>query len=299
MIACGGIRAGIGKFPNFPLQSGIPNSKPGLMLKKIILLCIIIFLHSEIRSQVQAVESKVEVQKTFQPVAKINISSNPDVTEEAIKEYMGKRGVKSSSYKNYFVFRSCKLDSSSEELSDLYFRVEKKSSDEKDVSTVTLLPTKKGEDIPSHSPSDNSKIESAKSFLNNMAPFVEAKYINLQVANQDKVLQKAQKKMSDLKSDSIDLEKKIRSINADLEQNKNDQEKQKIDIETKSTADFDTKQKAQKKMNKLIDTQGDLQKKLRKTQEGLEQTKKDLLTQQAEVDKERQILTAIKSKQSS
>ena len=267
------------------------------MLRKIIFLCFIIFLHSQVKSQVQAVESRVEVQKTQQPAAKINIQSSPDVTEDAIKEYMGKRGAKSSSYKNYFVFRSCKLDSSSEELSDLYFRVEKKSSDEKDVSVVTLLPTKKGEDILTHSPSDNSKIESAKSFLNNMSPFIEAKYLNLQGTNQEKVLQKAQKKVSSLQSDSSDLEKKIRDINADLEQNKNDQAKENIDIQTKSTADFDTRQKAQKKMNKLIDEQGDLQKKLRKTQENLIQTKKDLLTQQKEVDKELQILNAIKSKQ--
>jgi hypothetical protein len=268
------------------------------MIKIVLLLSFIIFLHGQIKSQAQAVESSVEVQKTQQPVAKINISSNPEVTEDAIKEYMAKRGVKSSSYKNFFVFRSCKLDSSSEELCDLYFRVEKKSSGEKDVSTVILLPTKKGEDPPSHSPSDTSKIKSAKSFLNNMAPFIEAEYVSLQAANQEKVLQKAQKKMNSLKSDSADFEKKIRDINADLEQNKNDQAKQNIDIQSKATADFDSKQKAQKKMNKLVDSQGDLQKKLRKTREDLEETKQDLLKQQKEVDKEQQTLTAIISKQS-
>ncbi|MFI5153948.1 MAG: hypothetical protein ACHQET_11480 [Chitinophagales bacterium] len=267
------------------------------MLKRIIFLFFILFLNNQIKSQVQAVESRIDVQKTQQPVAKINIPSSTDVTEESIKEYMGKRGVKSSSYKEFFVFRSCKLDSNTEELNDLYFKVEKKSSQEKDISTVTLLPTKKGEDIPSHSPTDNSKIEPAKSFLNNMAPFVEAHYINLQVTNQEKVLQKAQKKMTSLESDSSDLEKKIRDINADLEQNKNDQAKENIDIQTKATSDFDTKQKAQKKMNKLIDTQSDLQKKLRKTQEELIQNKKELLAQQKEVDKELQILSAIKSKQ--
>jgi len=266
-------------------------------MKRITFLSFVFFLNNAVKSQVQAIESRIEVQKTQQPVAKINIPSSPDVAEEAIKEYMGKRGVKNASYKDYFVFRSCKLDSSSEDLSDLYFRVEKKSSQEKDISTVTLLPTKKGEDIPSHSPSDNSKIESAKSFLNSMAPFVEAKYISLQVSNQEKVLQKAQKKMTSLESDSSDLEKKIRNVNADLEQNKNDQAKQNIDIQTKATADFDTKQKAQKKMNKLIDTQSDLQKKLRKTQEDLIQNKKDILTAQKEVEKEEQILAAIKSKQ--
>lgn len=278
-------------------RRGVMGKRPGVMAKGVVLLgffmCLLGRLHS------QAIESSVMVKKTQQPAAQINVSSNPDVAEDAIKEYMEKRSAKSTSYKGYFVFQSCKLDSTSDALSDLYFRVEKKGSDENEVSTVTLFPTKKDEDPLKHSPSDHSDIEAAKAFLNNMAPFIEARYISVQADNQDKVVEKAKKRMSDLRDDSTDLEKKIRDVNADLAQNKNDQEKQNLDIQSKANLDFDTRQKAQKKMNKLIDTEADLQKKLRKAQGDLDDTKQDMLKQQKVVDKEQQTLADIKSKQPS
>ena len=62
-------------------------------------------------------------------------------------------------------------------------------------------------------------------------------------------------------------------------------------------ADDNVKNKAQKKMNHLLDEQDDLRKKIRKTQTDIDQNKTEIESQQAEIQKQQQILDAIKAKQ--
>lgn len=54
--------------------------------------------------------------------------------------------------------------------------------------------------------------------------------------------------------------------------------------------------KAQKKLKDLQDDQGDMQKKIRKLQDDLQQNAKDQDTQQKEIDKQKQVLEAMKAK---
>lgn len=247
-------------------------------------------------SQAQAYEGRLEYQKTSQQVAIIEVPYKDGVVEDAIKDYLAKKGLKSSSSKGFDVFRGGKLDDADTDPSDLYFKIERKKKD-KDYTVISLLTTKANQDILARPATDSTgQIDKAKSFLNSLVPYIDAHNTDVQVNNQQEVLKKAQKKMNSLIGDQSDIEKKIRKLQADQDQNKSDIVKQTQDIQNTVTADADVKNKSQKKMNKLLDQQDDLRKKLRKAQADLDENKINQENQQKEVDKQQQVLDAIKAK---
>lgn len=266
-------------------------------MKKHLLLFIILFVFKiTTYSQAQAYESKIDYQKTMQQVAMIELPYKTDVVEDAIKDYMVKKGFKSSSSKGFDVYRGIKLDDADADPSDLYFKIDKKKKD-KDYSVITLLPTKANGDILARPATDSTgQMDKAKSFLNSLAPYIDAHNTDVQVNNQQDVLKKAQKKLNGLVSDQSDIEKKIRKLETDQEQNKTDILKQTQDIQNTVNNDADVKNKMQKKMNKLLDEQDNLRKKLRNAQSDLDENKRNQENQQKEVDKQQQVLDAIKAK---
>jgi len=263
---------------------------------RVLLLCVAFFVFQTF-VHAQAIERKIEFQKTYQPAAVVEVPYPQDVVEDAIKEYLAKKGYKTSGYKGFSVCRAIKLDSADTELSDAYFKVEHKDRSQKDVTLVTLLPTKPNEDILVAATNGNPKIEQAKLLLNKLTPYIETHGIDVQMKDQQEVVKKAQKKMDGLMNDQTDLEKRIRNLQSDLDQNKKDQTKQSNVIQSLLASDDDGHKKANKKMNKLMDEQGDLEKKIRKSQTDLEGNKKDQQNQQQELAKQKQVLDAIIAKQ--
>ena len=269
-------------------------------MKQILWIAIASFVF-RLGAHAQAYDGKLDYQKTQQPVAIIELSYSQDVVEDGIKDYMVKRGYKNSSAKGFTVYRSAKLDSNDTDLSDLYFKIERKGRKEKDVTVITLVPTRPNQDILALSGDSTTaaRIDKAKSFLNQLAPSLDAHNTDVQFAAQQEVLKKSQKKLLNLQNDQTDLEKKIRKINADQDQNKSDILKQTQDIQTTVTSDADVKNKMQKKLNKLLDQQDDLRKKLRKSQADLDENRINQDAQQKDVDKQQQALDAIRAKQKS
>jgi len=262
-----------------------------------ILLLLTLAIVVKMDAQCQAFVTKIDYQKTQQSAAGIQFSYPSGTVEDAVKEYMNKKGYKSSSSKGFIVFKAAALDSTDADLSDLYFTVDRKSRKEKDITLITLLPTKKNEDILARAQADDPKIEKAKAFLDNMAPFIDAYQIQLQLASQTEVVKKAEKKLNSLLSDENDLNKKIRRLQNDSADNKKDQVKVAADLKTNVNADDATKTKDHKKLSKLLDNEGDLAKKLRDTMADLDQNKRDQATMRQELDKQRQSFDAIKARQ--
>lgn len=266
------------------------------MYKILLLVSLTIFIKADVWSQ--AFTTKTEYQKAQLSAAGIQLPYASGTVEDAVREYMAKRGYKGADSKGFTIFRGARLDSSDTDLSDLYFNINYKSRKEKDITLITLLPAKKNEDILARSGTDSTAmIEKARSFLNNLAPYIEAYHVQLEVNSQTVVLQKAQKKMNNLLSDQNDLNKKFRRLQNDSAQNKKDQVKAAADIQANLNADDKTRQKSQKKMRNLLDDEGDLAKKLRNTQADLDQNKRDQETQQQEIDKQKQALDAVKARQ--
>jgi hypothetical protein len=199
-------------------------------MKKLFVLMVSLFTAAVLLAQPQATEGTAEYQKTQQPAAIIELPYAESVVEKAIADYMTKKGSKGSDSKGFKTFRGYKLRDSQDYSSDLYFKIERKSRKEKDLTVVSLVVGKNGEDVKARLAPDNSGIDGAKDLLNDIVPSVEAFNLELQIADQDDAVKKAQKKFDGLSDDQKDYEKKIKNLEEKLEQNKKDQEKQTEEI---------------------------------------------------------------------
>jgi hypothetical protein len=253
----------------------------------------------------QAIGTSIAYQKVQRPVATIELPYSQTVAENAVVDYMAKKGFKSAHFKDFTVFRSAIMDSVDNVPGDLYFMVKPKSRQAKDVVVITLLPAKPNENILSPAGpektvvSDSVKIEEAKVFLNRLAPYIESHNVNVQVHNQEDEIRVAQKKMNKLLNEQGDLDKKVRNLQASLDQNKKDQLVQTQQIQANIYGNDEDKRKAQKKLNTQMSDQSSLEKKLRNVQAELDQNKADQARQQEEINKQQQVFNAIKAKQNS
>jgi chromosome segregation ATPase len=166
----------------------------------------------------------------------------------------------------------------------------------RDLTLLTLVPAKKNQDISTGAFVDSSKLDAARVFLDSLAGFVSTYSNGVQIDNQQEVLRKAQKKMGQLKNDSVDYETRLRDLQSDLAQNKADQVKASADLQNYIGADSDKKQKYQRRLNKLLDKQASLEKKIRNTQSDLAETRSDLIRQQTLIDQSQTTLEAFKQR---
>ena len=171
----------------------------------------------------QAYEAKVEHQRKNHVAAVIEVPYPPDQVEDAIKEYMAKKGFKSNASKGVQTFKGVKLYAANASNNDIHFIVERKSRKEKESSLIHLVVSKEGETLAQRIPEDIAGLEDGKSFLNEMMPSLEAFNLEVEIGEQDKTVKKAEKKLENLSEDQQDLEKKIRNLQEKLEQNKKNQ----------------------------------------------------------------------------
>src|SRR5882724_338153 len=125
-------------------------------------------------SQESASEGKIEYQKGDKVAAVIEVPYSADVVEDAIKEYMDKQGLRPDHSKGFNIFHNVKPRIGDPEVSDLHFKIEKKSRKEKDVAIIYLLIGRPGENMSMRTGDDRYKIDIAKEYLNRMAPSIDA-----------------------------------------------------------------------------------------------------------------------------
>jgi hypothetical protein len=165
----------------------------------------------------------------------------PDETRDVIVNKLKSEGYNASKSKGYLVYRNTRLkDLNADEPQDVFFKIDRKSRKEKDKSIVTVITAKSGE-----IPGDKVKgaktvaaIESAANtipFINSFQSNINLSAYNLAVSNQEDVVDKAEKKLKDLKDDQSKLEKKIKGLQDDLAKNKTDQQKQTEEIAKQKT----------------------------------------------------------------
>ncbi len=265
-------------------------------MKKVLYLLIMV-VACKVNLPAQAFEGKIEYQKTMQPVAIVEWPYSEGIVEDAIKDYLTKRGSKETNSNGFHIFKAAKLDSNDTDPSDLYFKIERKSRKEKDITVVSLLATKANEAILVPPVEGSTRIDAEKSFLNNIAPFIEAHNLEIAINDQEDAVKKARKKYDNLLDEKNDLDKRIRKIQGELDQNKIEQQKEANLIQDNSQQDIGTKEKLHKKMGHLLTEQGDLQKKLRKSQGDLDQNEKDQVKQNQELQQQQKLLETMKTKQ--
>jgi len=184
----------------------------------------------------QSGETKVEFQKGDKVSAIIELPYTSRVVEDAIQEWMEKKGGKSDRVKSFDVYRNTRLDKDEPEIVDVYYKVDRKVVKDKETSVVYLLIGRPGENVGARTDDDHFKITESKELLNKMAPYIDAYNLEVQVKLQEEVVKKSEKKLLNLKDDQYDLEKKIKNLQDKLAQNKNDQQLQTDDLNRQKEA---------------------------------------------------------------
>jgi hypothetical protein len=245
----------------------------------------------------QAYIGQVERQKVSQAAAAIRLPFGEGAVEDALKAYFTGKGFKASDAHGWILYRGVPLDSVDKDGSDLYFVTAMPDRKIKDLTVLSVVPAKKTQGNGNGMFVDSSRLDQARAFLDNLAPFVQAYGTGVQVSTREDALKKSQKKMNDLLNEQEDLNKRLRRLQSDLDQNKTDQIKAGADLQSSINANDENKQKNQKRVSKLIDEQGSLEKKIRKTQAELDDNKTDQQRLQTAIDQQQQGLDAVKQKQ--
>jgi hypothetical protein len=178
----------------------------------------------------QSGETKVEYQKSDKIVATIELPYAEEVVEDAIKEYMGKKGGKSDHIKSFDVYRNARLSENEPEIVDVHVKVDRKLVKDRETSVVYLLIGRPSENIGARTSDDRFKVNEAKELLNTIAPYIDAYNLEVQIKKQEEVVKKSEKRLLNLKDDQYDLEKRLKALQEKINQNKNDQMLQNEDL---------------------------------------------------------------------
>ncbi len=177
----------------------------------------------------QAYTTIAQYQKTQQPAIQIDIPFSTKTVDDAIEDKLSRIGYKGSSSKDYTVYKGTHLPEISKDPYDLYFKTDRKSRDEKDVTVLTLLISSGYQRFIADS-NDAQLISNAKQFLNNLIATVTAYDLEQQINDQQLAVKKADKKLGDVVSDGQDLAKKKKKLDQDIADNSQAQTVQQAEL---------------------------------------------------------------------
>jgi hypothetical protein len=171
----------------------------------------------------------------------IDYNYPPESVEAAIVQKMESMGYKAKEEKGLFnkdkgfmVFKSAFIPDISASSMDYIVKVERKSRKEKDESVVYMIIMKDGNNAKDGFQAEN--VGSAKRFLNDLLPNVEASHLEFQIRAQEEVVVKAEKKLKNLQNDKKDMEEKIRKLQDDIKTNEKNQVNTEQEISNQKTA---------------------------------------------------------------
>jgi hypothetical protein len=180
----------------------------------------------------QALEGTVEFQKKMQPAAVIELPYPHSVVDAAMNDYLSKKGKsRKDNVKGFSTFRNTDPVQSDSINADLYFKTERKSRKEKEVTVISLLV------MPAEEQSNTSnlhylKMDDAKNYLNDLASSISAFNLEQTIKDQNDAVIKAETKYKNLVTDGDDLEKKRTAIEKKIADNKSDQLLQLKEVES-------------------------------------------------------------------
>lgn len=198
-------------------------------MKNTLLLTACFFCAVIARSQ--SVEGTTEYNKAKQPAILCEFPYPADMVENTISDDLKQKGFgKGKSSKSFQLYQAINFNDISGDKIDLYVKVEKKSRKEKDISTVTVL-VSKGYDNFISGATDASIMQNAMAYINGLKPKLEKTNLELQIAEQEDLVKKEEKKYKNLQNDADDLQKEKKKIEDNIEDNKKALEKQRDEVE--------------------------------------------------------------------
>lgn len=182
------------------------------MKKKVLLPIVMVFL--VLTSLAQSYEGTIQYDKKKQAAIVCDYSYPAQAVENAFVIRMEKLGYKAKEEKGilnrdkgFLVFKNAYITDISKDRLDYIIKVERKSRKESDESIIYMVMLKN--DVNAISTMEAYDIGKAKSYLNEMLPDIEAANLELQIAAQEEVVTKAEKKLKELQDDKLNLEKKL------------------------------------------------------------------------------------------
>ena len=203
-------------------------------MKKILILVVALLPASLLFAQAQ--EGVVAYQKTQQHAAIIHLPYSSDVVNDALNDYLSKKGTKSDQLKGFKSFRNTRLSENDTVHADLYFKVARKSRDEKGKTTISLLVGMPNEGIAQRNPSTSITTEQAKEVLNQLVPVIEAFNLERMIKEQNALIIKEEVRYKSLVKEGVDLDEKRSDIEKKILANRLDQEKQTTEVNRQKQA---------------------------------------------------------------
>jgi hypothetical protein len=197
-------------------------------MKKTLLSVIISFL--TITAFSQARTATADYNKTMQPAIEIEIPFEEKTVMKSLVEKMEKKGYKGKDSKDYTVYKGVTMSELGSGTYDVYFKADRKSRKEKDITILTMLLSSGYEKFISES-DDASLFNNAKSFLNNLTENAVAYDLELQIKEQTEATEKASKKYNNSVEDGKDLVKKKEKLEKDIADNTQKQADMKAESE--------------------------------------------------------------------
>jgi len=151
--------------------------------------------------------------------------------EDAIKDYFNRIGVKQDGARGFQVYRKTRLGLTDAWNSDLYFKVERKGRKEKDESIVYFFATPENQQPNLRKPGDDYGVDGAMNFMKSMLPSIDSYNLQVQINLQEDEVKKAEKKYQRIVDDGDDLDKKMKKIQENIQENKTDLATQKLELE--------------------------------------------------------------------
>ena len=154
----------------------------------------------------------------------------PEIVEGALRDYLAKGGIQEQKLKGMQVFKNARLTPTDGEAADLYFKVERKSRKEENVSVVYLIMGRPNENVALRTSDDAYRVQDAKAFLANLKPKAESHKLERDISKEDDNIKKSERKLKDLQDEQKSLEKRILEMQDKLAQRIKDQENTTAEI---------------------------------------------------------------------
>lgn len=185
---------------------------------------LLLFTVLKAMAQAEPIEGTVEYQKGDKRAAIVEVPFPPDVVEGALKDALAKSGVKEERLKGMQVFKNARLTPTDGEVADLYFKVDRKSRRDDNISVVYLIMGRPNENVALRTPDDAYRIQDAKAFLGNLKPQAQSFELERNISKNEEDSKKSEKKLANLQDERKQLEKKIQEQEQEVNRLKSERE---------------------------------------------------------------------------
>lgn len=183
-------------------------------MRSVLLLLLCSFLVSF--SWAQPYEGKVEFDKKRQDAFLCDYAASPEAVDLAVMKYFQQLGYKPVEEKGIFnkdkgfkIFKDAYLTDLNGEKLDYLIKVESRTKKNTEGATLTFLVMKGF--LNEKNDMKEDEIKKVKRFLSSLDASVQREYLELQIKSQEDQVIKSQKKLTALKAEQIDLDKKLQT----------------------------------------------------------------------------------------